>query len=137
MIEKLGNSIGKSLLTQIEPQKAESVPPPAENQELVKISNPAQEAKVAQTMKGDLALKGSLNMAVLGAQLSQPAVVGPTSPPVSSAPPEAIAAGQPLKLNSKGPDVEMLQNNLNTWRRRIIYLRFKPQVYIPLKLNKQ
>ena len=117
MIERLGNDSGKFFVTQIEPEKIESVSVPAQRQELVKISNPAQEAKVAQTMKGDLALKGSLNMAVLGAQLSQPAVVDQTPPPVASTSPDVAATSQPLKLNSKGPDVEMLQNNLNTWRR--------------------
>lgn len=116
MIERLGNNAGKSFVTQIEPDKTESVSLPAQRQGLVKISDPVQEAKVAQTMKGDLALTGSLNMAVLGAQLSQPAIVGQTSPPVASTPPEVTAAGQPLKLNSKGPEVETLQNNLNTWR---------------------
>ncbi len=62
----------------------------------------------------EFSLRNKLDAPVI--QTNQPAPIQQTPPPVAAAPPD-VAEANALKLNSKGPQVEQLQKELNAWRR--------------------
>jgi peptidoglycan hydrolase-like protein with peptidoglycan-binding domain len=121
MIGKTTNFVKSPNITEPKSAEAETSRVNTESSQTTGATAVVQESKLAQARRGESALTGSMQRAMLDAALTVTPGTTPDVPaPVGTPPPnvgEKAGAERAMKLGDEGDDVKDLQYQLNAWRK--------------------